>query len=533
MAWKVSFDPDKFEEALEWFRARTPMRAGIYYALEARNRDDAFTVAHVAQMDVIQQVLGAIDKAIETGQGLRQFSKEVGEALIAAWQGKVANPAWRLETVFRTNTGSAFSRGRQLQMDTPVVAAIRPWRLFDDTRDARESEICRACRGTIVRFDDPWLNEHTPLLHHCCRSHIRALREEQAKRQDKFGKTPPREKAADGFGIKPTLANTQLTRLKPDYAQYDRELAAKAKAKEAKKRPRPPPRPKVDPKTTPEYWSAKHREQYGEAAEAVGHGQAMLERGKLTSPTEVAEAATEFGEWGVAQRTSLKAAIQKYPKAKSIGDLTKALRKTGLAQYQVDADRIESLAALHAHRKEIAGGTELAAPRVKVAFASEQNGEKAMESGRKWLGRYAGTKLKYSHQDAFYQPGDRAKYIPKDLYGLQFMSFRDATSFVHESGHKLEFENPTLARRAKAFLRARTKGQPPRPLAELIPGSSYGSDELAVSDGFLEPYCGKIYEDDGTELTSMGLQWLYAGEGARLLHHDPEMFYFILGQLVG
>ena len=79
MAWKVSDDPDKFDEALEWFRARTPMSARMFYALDAAARDKAFTVSHVAQMDMVQTVLESIGKAIESGQDLRQFSADVGD----------------------------------------------------------------------------------------------------------------------------------------------------------------------------------------------------------------------------------------------------------------------------------------------------------------------------------------------------------------------------------------------------------------------------------------------------------------------
>jgi SPP1 gp7 family putative phage head morphogenesis protein len=243
MPWKVSFDPDKFEDALAWFRQRTPMPARRYYVLETHARDKAFTVSQVAQMDVIQQVLTAIERAIDKGQDLRDFASEVGPALRRAWAGSVANPAHRLETIFRTNTASAFSRGRDLQMDAPVVSAVRPWRLFDDTRDGRESDICKAIGGTVVRFDDPWLATHTPPLHQQCRTQLRALREEQARRRARWGEHPPPTEAAPGFGAKPTLTSLTTNRFLPDFGEYDPELAAKARAKESKRpKPKPPPR---------------------------------------------------------------------------------------------------------------------------------------------------------------------------------------------------------------------------------------------------------------------------------------------------
>lgn len=239
MAWKVSFDLDKFEEALDWFRARTPMPATTYYSLDAHARDKAFTVSHVAHMDTVQYVMDAIDRALEKGMDLRQFSKEVGTTLRSAWMGSVANPGHRIETIFRTNTASAFARGRQIQMDDPVISSIRPWRLFDDTRDARESDICRLLGGTVVRYDDPWLASHTPPLHHQCRTILRALREAQARRKPRWGEHPPAVSCAKRFGVKPDLTDTRTRRLKPDYNKYDGELAALGRKKEAAKRPKP------------------------------------------------------------------------------------------------------------------------------------------------------------------------------------------------------------------------------------------------------------------------------------------------------
>jgi hypothetical protein len=540
VAWKVSFDPDKFEEALEWFRARTPMRAGVYYALEARSRDDAFTVSHVAQMDVVQQVLTAIDKAIETGQDLRQFSAEVRDSLLAAWQGQVGNPAWRLEVIFRTNTGSAFSRGRQLQMDTPVIAEIRPWRLFDDTRDARESDICKACGGTVVRYDDPWLASHTPLLHHCCRSYIRALREQQAKKESKFGKAPPKSQAAEGFGIKPTLANTATTRLKPDYAGYDPELATKGKAKEKAKRPKPPARPKVDPKTTPEHWVPEFSKKYSrEVAEAMAHGRACQERA-LGLPVSVLDTdpVTDRDTWFL--RDARKAA----PKAKTIKGILDGLEKSKqqysgdgpIAQAkraEVDAkkNRVLAIAAETEHRRTV-GGQILDKPGLSghehLPDKQRWGIERDVKEAHEWLGKSLSPSVVSRQHTIAFEESERAYFSPSR--GVVFSG--GASTVAHEWAHKLEHENPLLYRRAKAFLETRTRGGRGQRLNEMAPAAGYGDDEVAIPDKFVNPYMGKLYSD-ATEITSIGVQSLFANHGDELLASDPEYFYFILGQMAG
>jgi SPP1 gp7 family putative phage head morphogenesis protein len=537
VAWKVSDDPDKFEEALEWFRARTPMSARMFYALDAVARDKAFTVSHVAQMDVVQAVLGAIDKAIESGQDLRQFSAEIGDTLKAAWQGSVGNPAHRVETIFRTNTASAFSRGRQLQMDSPVVSAVRPWRLFDDTRDARESDICEAAGGTIVRFDDPWLDAHTPPLHHQCRSNLRALRDEQARRQKGWGKTPPKTTAAEGFGVKPTMGNVLTTRLKPDYAKYDTALAAKAKLKEKKLRPKTLKPTEGSARTQPEFWVKEFEKKYPrEVAETMAYGRAAEERGRSLPLDALDEGFAPLQHTAdLRAQFQLKKARGLVPKAKTIGDLLDGLddviKKSKddlprLADATAARETLRAVSALKEHQRTSGN----AVPGVTVAdndnpSPRERASRDAIaDSALKWLRKSIGAKVTVRPQRIQYTTG-------RSYYDPQLIEWAKPSSLVHEWGHKLEEDNPAVGRRAKRFLAARTAGKSPKRLAEIYGEKGYEASEVAVEDSFIEAYMGKQYSGPYSEITSMGMELMFTNYGARLLANDPEYFWFILGQM--
>ena len=197
---------ERFLDALGFFRDRTPMPAEAFYDLTSQSRERAFSVSNVTQMQVVQQVLESIDTAIEEGQDLAAWRDAIGPALEAAWQGTVSAPAWRLETIYRTNVQTAFSHGRVRQMRDPAVTALRPFFLFDAITDGRQTDICDARDGVLLPADDPWWSENTPPLHFNCRSGIRSLRRSQAERRGGVNRPDfDVEAPGSGFGAAPSF----------------------------------------------------------------------------------------------------------------------------------------------------------------------------------------------------------------------------------------------------------------------------------------------------------------------------------------
>lgn len=84
--WKVSAEPQRFAEATTWFRNRVPMTADEWRELEESARRKAFTVANVAQLDLVNDVYQALEKAIEEGQGYGEFQEEIAGKLEEAWR---------------------------------------------------------------------------------------------------------------------------------------------------------------------------------------------------------------------------------------------------------------------------------------------------------------------------------------------------------------------------------------------------------------------------------------------------------------
>lgn len=192
----VGLAPD---DAIAWFKARVPMTKGEWEQLEERARRRAFTVAGVAQLDLVTDVWAAMARSIAAGETFEQFKAAVGDKLAKAWGGEDPH---RLETIYRTNVQMAYQAGRYRQMTEPTVLRLRPYWLFDAVVDGRETEICRV-RDQVCRLaDDPWWRANYPPLHYRCRSGVRSLTKRQAEARGITVDLPETD-PADGFGLAP------------------------------------------------------------------------------------------------------------------------------------------------------------------------------------------------------------------------------------------------------------------------------------------------------------------------------------------
>jgi SPP1 gp7 family putative phage head morphogenesis protein len=191
-------------EAIAWHETRVPMTKQALSLLKASAQKRAFTVAGVANADLIAGVQEALAGALVNGTTLEDFKAAVGAKLEAEWMGTVKNPAARLETIFRTNVQSAYNAGRYAQANDPDTRALRPFWQFDAVTDARTTPGCRAANGTVRPADDPWWSRNLPPRHYQCRATFHPLTRRQAERMGVTEK-PPAIKADDGFGGPPAF----------------------------------------------------------------------------------------------------------------------------------------------------------------------------------------------------------------------------------------------------------------------------------------------------------------------------------------
>lgn len=222
----------RFKEALDWFRERVPMTEAQFARLTDRQKERAFTVAGITQLNLIKAVWKAIDAALEKGETLKAFKERVGNRLQRAWGAGEQNPLARLETVFRNNVQSAYNAGRVRQLRDPDILRTLPYWRFVAVLDSRTSTTCRPLADVVLPANSAWFRTRIPPLHHRCRSTIIGISNRAAQRAG-VTQQAPRARGQGGFGLgeedwRPDLkgAPAPLVRI---YRRKERALAKERK----------------------------------------------------------------------------------------------------------------------------------------------------------------------------------------------------------------------------------------------------------------------------------------------------------------
>lgn len=505
MTWKVSDDPVDFDEAIAWFRKRVKMTRAERDKLDAKARRQAFWVANIAQLDLVAETWAALDRAASNGTTLEDFKKEIGAKLEAAWRGSVDDPAWRLETIFRTNVQGAYGAGRYEQATHEDILEDHPIWMFDAILDGRETDICRACDGTKLPANDPWWKTHIAPLHYNCRSTFITLTEKEAGR---ITLVKPTATPQGGFGAAPD----------------DGEAIDQWAAQKVANAPAPVQAVQRQKTHDPAHWAVVYSH-YGDAAATVAYGRAALELGLDIPVDDVAKALD--GLSAKVPLGGLRVSLD-VKQAKRAG--RKSLREV-IDDPKSDAKtkaRTQIAAMLAGHARQVTPPSKLdfseTLPSAKRKLAKEN-----LERAKAFLGGLLDGALK--HKVSISWSNARAQY---DLKGNIFTDWR-AETLPHEWGHALEDLNGKLLERAIAFLETRTKHEQEQSLQKLRPGAGYNANEMAKPDAFAHAYTGKTYKSSqgkriATEVTSMGLQALFEGDPKWALV-DIEHLMFTLGQL--
>ncbi len=218
----IPADPSKFREAIAAMRDKVPMTSDVWDELVEAEREFAFTVAGVAQADIIATAYEAIGRAVENGTSFEKFQEDAGQQLEESWGGEIPG---RLETVFRTNVMSAYNAGRYRMISAPTVKSARPYWRWDVVVDARTSDdICRPIgqAKVVLPADDAWSRKHYPPLHPNCRTVVTPLTEDEA-RDEGITRSPPKVDVVEGFGAAPSVAGNDW---EPNPDSYDPDIAA-------------------------------------------------------------------------------------------------------------------------------------------------------------------------------------------------------------------------------------------------------------------------------------------------------------------
>lgn len=199
-------DPVQFQEAINAFRDRVPISDEDWEALLDAEREFAFKVAGIAQLEIVAEAYEAVASAIEDGTDVDDFKEAIGAQLEDSWGGEEPG---RLENIFRTNVQTAYNAGRYESATAPETKKQRPYWRLDVISDSHTSEFCEPLSDppVILPADHAWWQTNYPPRHYQCRDIVSTLTQEQAE-EEGITSSPPAVKPLEGFGRAPSAGGT-------------------------------------------------------------------------------------------------------------------------------------------------------------------------------------------------------------------------------------------------------------------------------------------------------------------------------------
>ena len=197
------------KEALAFFRAKD-LRPGFDYRdVFGQEHAYAFTVAKALQLDVLDDIRQAVDRALAEGRPFAQFRRELEPTLRkAGWWGRqprldprtgktrqvqLGSPR-RLRTIYEANLRAARAAGQWERIQR--TKATHPYLLYrlGPSRDHRDEHA--AWNGLLLRADDPWWHDHFPPNGWGCKCWVRQVSEREAARLGGPRQAPARNPVA-------------------------------------------------------------------------------------------------------------------------------------------------------------------------------------------------------------------------------------------------------------------------------------------------------------------------------------------------
>ncbi|GHT95986.1 phage morphogenesis protein [Betaproteobacteria bacterium] len=171
-----------FAEQLEFFRGKVPLDTERWDDIWQGAHDKSFIVAG-AKGDLLADLMGAVDKAIEKGTGLEEFRKDFKQQVAkhgwTGWtgEGTPAGEAWRTRVIWETNLRTSYMAGRYAQLTDPDLLARRPyWKYIHSEAVTNPRPQHLAWSGLVLRHDHPFWQTHFPPNGFGCQCRVTSVR---------------------------------------------------------------------------------------------------------------------------------------------------------------------------------------------------------------------------------------------------------------------------------------------------------------------------------------------------------------------
>ena len=183
------------EQAIAYLKSKGYAITWNWQEMVDQAHDISFTVAKAMRLDLLSDIRGALETALQSGQTLKQFIAELqpvlesqglwGTQVIVDSQGvgemvQLGSPR-RLKTIYQTNLQSAYMAGRKASMEE--TTDTHPYWMYVAILDGKTRPSHRALHGQVFRHDDPIWASIFPPNGFNCRCRVVALTESAVKRR--------------------------------------------------------------------------------------------------------------------------------------------------------------------------------------------------------------------------------------------------------------------------------------------------------------------------------------------------------------
>ncbi|HKV94893.1 MAG TPA: phage minor head protein [Candidatus Angelobacter sp.] len=148
------------------------MSRNAFDGLAQRYKMQAFTVAGISDVRLIEQIKNALADVMQAGGTEKDFQAAVNALTDAAGVARLAKT--QIDTVFQTAVQTAYQNGRFEQMTDPAVVAALPYWMYRTAGDDRVRPAHAALDGFCAKYNDVVWNRLYPPCGYNCRCTVTA-----------------------------------------------------------------------------------------------------------------------------------------------------------------------------------------------------------------------------------------------------------------------------------------------------------------------------------------------------------------------
>lgn len=174
----------QFTEQVDFLRKKLNLPSETWRDIQRGAHDRAFMVAGAMKADLLHDLRGAVDTALQggsIGEFRKQFKSIVQKHGWTGWtgEGTKAGEAWRTRVIYQTNLATSYAAGRRKQLMDPALLSRRPyWRYIhdDSVTTPRPHHKAWGDAGLTLRHDHPFWSTHFPPNGWGCKCRVVAVK---------------------------------------------------------------------------------------------------------------------------------------------------------------------------------------------------------------------------------------------------------------------------------------------------------------------------------------------------------------------